>query len=308
MRYVFIINPAAGKNNLQSEIASAAERYLKNAEGEYKIYTTTYAGEGKEIAKKEAESGAEVRIFACGGEGTVLEVLNGIIGYKNASLGVFPCGSANDFLKFFGAASREKFLDISAQINGEPVLMDVIKANDTYCLNAASVGMDAMVARDMILFKKWPFVNGPMAYNLAIVKTLLKRLGLKIKISVDGESPIEHDCLFASVSNGPCYGGSYKSAPNATPFDNLLDFNLVDTISKLKAPKFLSLYKKGEHDTLDFCHLRKCEKMEFWSEREIPVNLDGEVVETTHMQFSVVKNAISFIVPKGVDVKLPANV
>ena len=110
-------------------------------------------------------------IFACGGEGTFYEVLNGAIGCDNINLGVIPCGSANDFLKYF--ENTESFIDISAQVSGETIKMDAIKAGDRYCINGCSAGMDAIVARDMSIFKNWPLISGKAAYNLAIIKTFI---------------------------------------------------------------------------------------------------------------------------------------
>ncbi|MBR3144788.1 MAG: diacylglycerol kinase family lipid kinase [Clostridia bacterium] len=302
MKNIFILNPTAGKNIFQKKAEQSVKDYFGLSDN-YEIIYTKAKGHATKIAKKCAKTNDTVNVFACGGEGTVLEVLNGIIGHDNVNLGVIPCGSANDFLKFFGYENKQKFFDIGAQTNGQIVRMDVIKAGDTYCLNGASVGMDAMVARDMNIFKKWPLVTGPIAYKLAIVKNLVKRLGVKIKVSVDGENPVEADCLFAALSNAPYYGGGYMSAPKAVPYDRILDFTLVDTISKLKVPSFLSLYEKGEHATLPFCHLKRCGSMEFWSDKPIPVNLDGEIIETTNMLFSIVKDAVNFILPAGI--KLP---
>lgn len=175
----------------------------------------------------------------------MFEVLNGIAGHNNVELGVIPCGSANDFLKFF--EGRDSFLNIDEQIDGEVVSMDLIRAGDNYCLNGCSVGMDAVVARDMSIFKKWPLVSGPLAYNLAIIKTFLGKLGITADISVDGETPQRKTCLFAVITNAPYYGGGYKGAPEAVPYDNKLDFTLVDKISKIKILSFLGIYKKGEH-------------------------------------------------------------
>ena len=225
---------------------------------------------------------------------------------SRVELGVIPCGSANDFLKFF--KSREKFLDIAAQIDGEAIEMDLIKAGNKYCLNGCSVGMDAVVARDMSIFKRWPMVSGSFAYTLAIVKTFLGKLGITANISVDGETPQRKNCLFAVIANAPYYGGGYKGAPEAVPYDNKLDFTLVDKISKLKILKFLGIYKKGEHKKLDCCTLKNCTSMEFASEKPIPVNLDGEIIETTNMKFELVKSAVKFVVPKGVANKLLTKV
>lgn len=306
MRYVFYINPVAGKGDAQKGIIDAINNYFADKEENFKIHITTSVEDTLTSPRREAQTGDKIRMFACGGEGTVMTVLNGIIGYDNVELGVIPCGSANDFLKFF--ENRDSFLNIGEQIGGETVEMDLIKAGDKYCLNGCSVGMDAVVARDMSIFKGWPLVSGPLAYNLAIVKTFLGKLGITADISVDGEKPQRKDCLFAVIANAPYYGGGYKGAPDAVPYDNKLNFTLVDNIPKLKILKFIGLYKKGEHKNLDCCTLKTCNSMEFSSEKPIPVNLDGEIVETTHMKFELVKNAVKFVLPKGVAKKVLTNV
>ena len=298
MRYVFYINPTAGKGNTQEGIINAVKNYFADKTAEFKIHITKFKGDAKESARLEAQTGDNIRMFACGGEGTVFEVLNGIVGYDNVELGVIPCGSANDFLKFF--ESRDGFLNIAEQIDGESIDMDLIKAGDNYCLNGCSVGMDAIVGRDMAIFKNWPLVSGSLAYKLAIVKTFLGKLGITADISIDGEAPERKTCLFAVMANAPYYGGGFKGAPDAVPFDNKLDFTLVDKISKLKILKFLGIYKKGEHRMLDYCTLKNCNTMEFTSEKAIPVNLDGEIIETTHMKFEIVKNAIKFVLPRSI--------
>ncbi|MBQ8266772.1 MAG: acylglycerol kinase family protein, partial [Clostridia bacterium] len=163
MRYVFYVNPAAGKGEIQESIISSIKSYFADKSEEFKIHITKAVGDARADARREAETGDDIRMFACGGEGTVFEVLNGIAGYSNVELGVIPCGSANDFLKFF--ESSDNFLNIGEQIDGEAVEMDLIKAGDNYCLNGCSVGMDAVVARDMSIFKKWPAVSGSLAYN-----------------------------------------------------------------------------------------------------------------------------------------------
>lgn len=306
MRYVFFVNPTAGKGDSQNGIISSIKKHFSNKIDNVKIHITNAVGDAMRSAKKEAETGDKIRMFACGGEGTVFEVLNGIIGHKNVELGVIPCGSANDFLKFF--SSHDGFVDINAQIEGETVEMDVIKAGENYCLNGCSVGMDAMVANDMRIFKGLPLVSGPVAYKLAIAKTFLKKLGVSIKLAVD-DGPFENiRCLFAVVANAPYYGGGYKAAPNAVPYDNKLDFTLVDVISKIKVLGFLPKYERGQHTDLSYCTLKECKSMEFISDKPIPVNLDGEIFETTHMRFELVKSAIKFVVPKGIKPKILTNV
>ncbi len=306
MRYVFYINPTAGKGNAQEGIIKSIEDYFSDKNDNFKIHITNSVGDAQTQAKREAQTGEQVRMFACGGEGTVFEVVNGIAGYDNVELGVIPCGSANDFLKFF--KTRDEFLDIQQQIDGEAVEMDLIKAGDKYCLNGCSVGMDAVVASRMSSFKRLPLVSGSFAYTLAIARTFLGKLGITADISLDGGEYERRDCLFAVVANAPYYGGGYKGAPDAVPNDNQLDFTLVDKISKLKILKFLGIYKKGQHKRLDCCTLKSCKSMEFKSQKPIPVNLDGEIVETTNMKFELVNKAVKFVVPKRIANKMLTKV
>ncbi|MBO7520329.1 MAG: YegS/Rv2252/BmrU family lipid kinase [Clostridia bacterium] len=297
MKYLFIINPAAGKGTRQPLIAENIKEYFGGRD-DYEIYFTKAAGDAKQKAREAAGANEDITVFACGGEGTVFEVLNGIVGFSNVSLGVIPCGSANDFLKFFKESAP--FSSISEQIDGVAVPTDIIKANDYYCLNGCSVGMDAVVARDMSIFKGWRGVSGSMAYKLAVLKTFFGKIGVTIDLSVDGGVKKTENCLFAVIANAPYYGGGYKSAPEANPFDNTLDFTKVSTISKLKVPKFLSLYERGLHASLDYCTLKRCASMEFTADTPVPVNLDGEIIETKAMSFSLIKGGIKFVLPKAV--------
>lgn len=306
MKHIFFINPTAGKGNLQEGIIKSVKEYFSNKLSDFEIYLTKCKGDAEIAAKRIASTKEEVCIYACGGEGTFYEILNGVVGFDNVSLGVIPCGSANDFLKFFN--SKQTFFDISSQVDGEAVSMDIIKAGDRYCLNGCSVGMDAIVGRDMSIFKNWPLVSGKMAYKLAIAKTFLSKIGIKIKLTVDDKLPQVKTCLFAVIANGPFYGGGYMAAPKAVPYDGKLNFTMVDVISKLKVPAFLKKYENGDIFGLDYCTVSDCSSMSFDSDIPIPVNLDGEIVETKSMRFEIVKNAIKFIVPKGVKAKLLTNV
>lgn len=305
MRYVFIINPVAGKGRTQELIADKINRYFELNGGDYSVFYTRCRNDACNIASKEAAKGDEVCIFACGGEGTSFEVINGVYGHENATVGVIPCGSANDFLKYFDDSNA--FLDIENQISGSKVKMDLIKAGDKYCLNGCSVGMDAMVANDMRLFKRIPLVSGSMAYKLSIVKTFMKKLGVKINVNIDGEDMGENNCLFVVVANAPYYGGGFKGAPNAVPNDGSLDFTMIDVISKVRIPKFLSLYKNGNHRVLDYCKMRRCKKVAITATKPVPINMDGEIIFSDKICFEIVRSAVNFLVPQSISQKILIN-
>ncbi len=294
MRYVFIINPTAGKGKGPDSIIPKIKEYFKGREMP-EIYVTEYQGQAKQLATAAAKGTERVRIFACGGEGTCFEVLNGIYGYGNVELGVIPCGSANDFLKFFG--DKENFFDIEQQINAESIPIDLIKADEFYCINGCSVGMDAMVADGMKSFKRIPFVSGSMAYTLSVLRTLLKKIGIKIQTTVDGVKREAKECLFVVCANGPIYGGGYKAAPYATPMDGKLDYTVIGTVSKLKIPTLIGTYKRGEHEDLDICEMGQCQSLQVTAEREVPINLDGEIIHRKSINFEIVKKGINFVIP-----------
>ena len=297
MKYVFKINPIAGKGNGEN-IVGDIKKYFKDRK-DYEIYITEKSGEATSVAKKQVETGEKTRFFACGGEGTCFEVVNGIVGYDNAEFGVIPCGSANDFLKNF--TNKEKFFDLAAQIEGETQKIDLIKANEFYCINCCSVGMDAIVADGMRAFKGIPFVSGNMAYKLSLVKTFLGKIGLKLGITIDGKKTPEKDYLFAVCANGGIYGGGFKAAPKASPFDEMLDYVIIKPVSKLKIPGLVKIYENGNHEGLDICEMGRCSEMEIESSTDMPVNLDGELIHRKKVKFEVIRKALSFVVPTGVE-------
>ncbi len=304
MRYVFLINPKAGKGKGPETLAPAIHKYFEGKDADYKIILTSAPDDARIKAAEEVQKGDEVTVFACGGDGTVFETLNGVYGYKNARLGVIPCGSGNDFLKVFESA--EPFSDVAAQLEGEAVDIDIIKADDICCMNICSLGMDAVVADGMTAFKNIPLVSGSMAYKLSIVKTFLGKLGVKVKVTIDGKCLGVIDSLFAICANGTTYGGGYNASPKASPFDAKLEWLLVKKISKLKILSFLKLYEEGKHENLPCCMSGSCTWMEIETEEPSPINLDGEIIHKNKVRFEVAKRGVKFVLPRGIAAKYAA--
>ena len=295
MKTVFLINPNAGKETVQSKLKSQ----LDTMGIEYRF--TEYAGHAKELASEIAKSGEEVRIFSCGGEGTNYEVLNGIVDKPNVTLGIVPCGTGNDFLKFFGNIAA--FLDISDQLNGKEYYLDLIKitseGKDYYSLNSCSAGMDAMVCENANLFKKLPFLN-KLSYELAIVKTLFQKFGKKMDFIIDGKEYSGIPSLFAGCANAPYYGGGYKCAPDANPSDRKLNYSILATRSKLKTLTILGRYKKGTHTKLKICYHGECEEMIYKTDTPVAFNIDGEVYKFKEVVCKIVPRAVKLLLPKSV--------
>lgn len=293
----FIINPNAGKGRAARILINKIKSFFTENGGDYEIFQTEKEGDATKIARRLCNEQENVNIFACGGDGTTFEVLNGLVGYKNANLGIIPCGSGNDFVKYFNG--REAFGDLHEQMSGSPVTLDLIKMNDLYSLNSCSVGMDAMVADNVRLFKKLPISAG-LAYILSVGYTAFKKFDSLFDITIDGRSLGKTDCLFAVCANAPYYGGGFKCAPDACPGDNKLNYSIIKSRSKLHIFNVLGKYRKGLHTSLKDCYYGNCETMEIVNDKTVTINLDGEIVYDNHAKFEIVKNAVDVILPKRV--------
>ena len=129
MRHLFLINPHAGKYDRTQEMREKLRTALAGRDEPWEAAVTQYPGHGAELARAAAERGEPVRIYACGGDGTVNEVANGIIGYDNAAMTVIPVGTGNDFLKNFGPEDMEKFRDAENLWDAPQFPIDAIDVN-----------------------------------------------------------------------------------------------------------------------------------------------------------------------------------
>ena len=162
MRHVFIINPRAGKRDQTARIYQMADR-LRALHGlDCACMLTDRPGGATEMARRLAESGAALRVYACGGDGTVSEVANGLAGFSNAAMTCVPAGTGNDFLKNFGP-DLEKFRDAENLWDGPVFPLDLIDCNGRYCLTIACNGIDAQVAEGVHLYSRSPLLNGRAA-------------------------------------------------------------------------------------------------------------------------------------------------
>ncbi len=305
MRYVFIINPISGKGAAQKNILPKIEEYFKGKDLDYTVHITTYKREGMEIARKEAEKGEKVRIFACGGDGTTFDVLNGIVGFENAELCVIPGGSGNDFLRYFGTA--DAFTDIGELVTGEGHPIDIIKVGDYYAVNVCSMGLDAEICKAKDRYLKWKFVSGEMAYKIACIHCFLNNTKNKFKITADDGSVANGNFLFAIGANGSYYGGGFHAAPPADITDGYLDYITIKTVSKFRFIKLLGVYRKGGHIGLDICTHKRVRKMTVECEKEATVNMDGEIITAKKIDFEIIPNGIRFVVPNMYKHKMSAS-
>lgn len=300
MERVFIYNPAAGKKGAYRDLREKIRAYCQKKGMEFQEFLTEYPGHAREIAGQVARAGKPARIYGIGGDGTLCEVAGAAAGYDNIQVGIFPVGSGNDYIRTFG--TREQFLEVESQLNARPVKVDMIKTEKMLSLNLCSAGLDAAVALHMTKFKQLPLVSGSMAYNLALVKCVLNKIGSDLTVTIDGGDPIQGCFMFALAGSGQYYGGGYRGAPAADPADGLLDFVLIRKISRLRIPKLLAIYKGGGHleseEFRDILTFARGKRMEVVCDGNVVVNFDGECQEISEISFEVMPGALNFLVPE----------
>lgn len=301
MRHLFLVNPAAGKKRGALELLPAIHAAFAEDGGEYAVRITRAPGEAAALAREACAAGGPVRIYACGGDGTLLEAAEGCAGHPEAELAAVPCGSANDYIRTFGEAAA--FRDIRAQIHGTAKRVDAIEGAGRLCLDIASMGMDAAVAAKMVRYKHLPLISGPMAYNLAVADVFCHKIGIDAEIHMETtDGPIERRgrYFFALAAAGRYYGGGYCGAPRAVVDDGLLDFVLIKAMPRLKIPAFLSRYKTGRHLDMACCEYFQGTRMQVRASTPVLCNMDGECRPLSGVSFCVRQNAFRLVLPKGI--------
>ena len=302
MRHVFVINPASGVKNRTEEIKALVQKELP--EDEYVIYETKGVGDAIIFVKEFIDSHAseELRFYACGGDGTLNEVVNGAIGYPNVEVTNYPIGSANDFLKYF---SDRDFKNLNNLIHGETVKSDVIKFNERYIMNVFNIGYDAKVVELQRKFKRWPLVSGNFAYTMGVIFALLGKRCHKMKVTIDGEVFYDGKVTMVAVANSICYGGSYHCAPLAKIDDDIIDVCIVKKVSIPTFAKLAKIYQKGEHleneKAKNYIAYKQGKRVQIEIDNAISYSVDGELGKSNNVVLEVLSNAINFVIPKLVD-------
>ena len=199
VKHIFIVNPHAGKGKGAARILPQIDSVCKARGLDYEIHMTTAPGEGETYTRAQAQTGTHIRFYACGGDGTLYDVFNGVIGCDNAEVACIPMGSGNDFIRLFG--DHEQLADIGAQIDGTPVALDVIDCNGKIAINQCSMGFDANVCDKQASFKKIPWLKGESAYVAALLYCFINMKGQDFTIQLDDDPPMTMNVLFCYVGN-----------------------------------------------------------------------------------------------------------
>ncbi len=305
MKHLFIINPAAGGRDHSKEYSEIIHRVCRARKADYTILVSTAPGEAVRISRKAselaAEAGEELRIYACGGDGTLNEIVNGAAGYSNVAVSVLSGGSGNDFVKIFD--DPKAFFDLHRLMDAEEVTFDLIRCNDDISLNICSVGLDARIGTDVQKYKRIPLLDGFRAYAASTVVQVLQGIFEHYVVEIDGEV-FDDEFTFVCVCNGRFYGGGFNPVPEADPTDGKLDVLLARKVSLPQIAKLIGKYKNGQYREMpDELIYRKADSVRVICDKVSVVNLDGELRRAKEIEMSVAKEKIRFFYPKGLSWK-----
>ncbi len=306
MKYIFIINPFAGPRNAEDFIRSEVNKALANTTQEYEIefYVTSAPGDATEFVAKYADEhpNLDICFIACGGDGTVFEVTNGVVGRNNAYMCVYPCGSGNDYVKYYGG--RDPFFDILGIFEGSVRDVDVMKVGDKYSINICNFGFESAVADCIGTVKRLPVIGGKNAYYTGIAKAIFTSMKNKCKVYADGEllNP-DGNILLCTLGNGSYVGGSFNCSPKSDNTDGLMEVCLVKPVSLVRFISLIPYYEQGTHlesDKFDdILVYRRAKSVTVEAEDGFKICLDGEIEKCAGATVENVPGGIHFIVPRN---------
>ena len=302
MKHIYLINPAAGRGDTSADIRARIEAAYADTDDKPIVYLTTGVGDATRYvhAMCQENPDEQLRFYACGGDGTLGETVTGAAEYPNASVGLVPIGTGNDFVRNFSAP--ENFMDIEAQRYGEETEIDLIRCNGTYCVNLFNTGFDCEVVVKTGEIKRSPWVPAGMAYGMGVALELIRKPGVKVELSIDGGEVQKRELLLCAIGNGAYYGGGFTPLPYASLSDGMLDMCIVNNVSRLKFVRLVGSYKRGEHvvpKNSDILTYVRCRRVDMVFPEMHNICMDGEVKQMRECHLEVVPAALRLCVPRG---------
>lgn len=307
-----IVNPKSAAGATRENWAGIASD-LRAHFGPFNVAFTKGAGDGTTIATRAANEGRKF-IIACGGDGTINEVANGILlSEKDVELGIFPSGTGGDFRRSIHLPDDDREA-ARALKNGKTQRIDVGKVTfvdhdgekaSRYFLNISSFGLAVSIIRRLKSSPSLDWlpidaVRGPAGFALSTLQEVLGMTTKKVCIKIDDGEERPLTTVNFCVANARYFGGGMKIAPDALLHDGRLD---VINIGDMKSAKIIlnvhQLYR-GTHLSLDEVKARSAKRVEarpFDDGEEVPIEVDGELPGKLPATFEIIPSALKLRMP-----------
>lgn len=276
-RHLLIFNPNSdrGRSGQKASDLRAMVERLGGADWR----GTEYPDHAAEIA---AQAAGYETVVALGGDGTVHEVVNGLMqipAEKRPRLGIVPIGSGNDFAFAAGVMLKNPQEAMRRALTGTARAVDVAEIMDNhirreYFVNTCGIGFDGAIN---IRSREIPFLQGFLMYLTAVLQSILLNFEAPhLKVQYDG-GEIDQKIMMLTVGNGPREGGGFITTPTSKVDDGLLDFIYVHQLTRLRLLQLLPKVMKGTHIHEPDVTLKQTTRLVIESDRALPIHIDGEL-------------------------------
>ncbi len=282
MHIALVVNPVAGRRR-GLRAATAAEAVLTGGGWRVVRRLTEVPDDARRLAAEAASEGFEA-VFACGGDGTLSQVVQGLID-TGVPAGFIPTGTGNDFARTIGL-QRTPALAAKQALLGHAAEVDLLEINGggAWSLNVMGVGFDAQVAHR--INRRSRVAGGLSAYLVAVAQELLRSQPMEVRLRV-GKETWEGRALLVAVANATCYGAGMRIAPEADITDGLLDVVLVEYVSRLAFVRAFPRVLRGTHLTHPAVHVWRAPECAIETAETAPVLVDGDVQLQTPLRVRV---------------------
>ncbi len=303
-KWFIIANPNSGGNATEEEWGYI-HNYLTQRQCEFRVKFTTYAGHASELITKAIEDGYR-KVIVAGGDGTYNEVLNGLFNQKMVEtqevlLTLLPLGTGNDWARMMKIPlDWQQAIDLLT--SGKEYLQDVGRASffhgkeyiQRFFLNVAGMGFDAFVAQKYLSQKGL----GKYSYFTGLLRGLLNYELPKVRIEVE-DRIISTRIFTVAVAICKYYGAGMKIAPSAIANDGLFDVSILGNLTKMEAILELRNLYNGTFVKHPKVETLRCSSIRISSEEDVFLQMDGELIGQTPVQFDIIPASLRVIVPKG---------
>ena len=322
--FVIIANPISGKGNAKN-IAEQGYAALTESGQQGQLVLTSASGDAKRFAQEAVADGARY-VIACGGDGTLHEVVNGIAMVPDVTLGVLPCGRGNDFAAAVGIPLRPEAA-IATLLSGTPIRVDLGRCYqnssqqsaisnqqegitspenlltdspqptaDCYFTTIATCGYDTEVSRRAA--KGTPLFAGTASYAYAAVETLFYYEPPFVRLEGDfgvHEGPI----LLAATGITSRYGGGFQIVPDARIDDGLFDVCIVRPVSALTVLRLLVTLFWGGHVGHPAVSIHQTRTLKIETDTPMLLYADGEPMCETPATIEIIKHGLMVMSPQA---------
>jgi YegS/Rv2252/BmrU family lipid kinase len=284
--YNFIVNPNA-RSGLGQKVWTQLEQVLKEKEIEYRVFFTEYQKHATSIVREITSGEEEQIVVALGGDGTVNEVVNGIVDYDKTILGYIPIGSSNDFARGLELPKNSlDALDVVLKMpNLHPMNVGEIlyKGKKRRFAVSAGIGFDADIVHESVVSRFKAFLNkiglGKLTYVGIAIHRLFLTTPCTVTVTLDGQEEIVYPkTYFVALMNNRYEGGGAMFAPEAKNDDDLLDVMVASNLPKLKVLFMFPSAFSGKHVRFKGVYLHRASSVKLQCDRPLPVHTDGEPI------------------------------